>query len=270
MRHLYSSQGISSYILQKEDGQSLQDSPRAYRYLSNVNPLNMVSSILILIGIESVLIIYLKDLGQFFSHITIQLAYYVGLTAHLGQDSFYGIPLFPLEFLVPSLDSYALLLWIAGGTVGILVLFRYRLFEMPLRIILICNLAIMVISASSVLVIGHAGYSATDFSQLYLRTVVTLWLMIPCVAGGLSLMFPFSLSERIGMVVLSLFYSFALAVVRYVVFMGILAHSGVVLIPSLYFFLGLPLDYTCLTGFFSSFLLRRVRKLYHGKERAWS
>lgn len=262
IQDLSSSRRYSLAFSPPKGDQSLESFPRASRYLGSVNLVNIGLSILILVGIEVVLIVYLKDIGQLFSHLTMQLASYAGLTVELGQDFFYGTPIFPLEVLPPARDSHMLWVWGTGGILGILVLLRYHLFAIPLRIVLVSNLAIVVISASYLLATGDVGYSVIDFSHLYLRTTLGRWLMIPCVMGGLSLMFPFSLVERIGMIILALLYSFIFASVRYVVFMWILTRSDAILIPNIYFFVELPLDYICLTGFFSSFLLHRIRKLW--------
>jgi len=114
---------------------------------------------------------------------------------------------------------------------------------------------------------GRLGYDAAEFSNLYLRTVVVVWLITPLFIAGLSLMLPFSALERAALMVLTLAYDVVFCAVRYALFAWLLTEVGAVVMANLYLFLGPLLDFVYLVGIFALFLPRLGRRL--GREMAF-
>ena len=136
-----------------------------------------------------------------------------------------------------------------------------RWLSMPVRYLVVYNLLIIAASASYLLFFGQPGYDARDFSQLYLRTVVTIWLVTPAFLGVMSMTLPFHPLEQVGLVTVSLVYDMVFSAVRYALFVWLLVRLGAVVMATLYLFLGPLLDVIYLVGIFAAFVLRLTRRI---------
>jgi hypothetical protein len=235
--------------------------PRAYRRLSRLAPIHVISTVALVVSLEVALVWHLPRVVEAFALTTVALVRFTRTAVALGTDEFMGVPLSPLVFeSIRPLSYQVLLLWIGGCAAGIVLLTRRRWFLMPVRYLIVYNLLLITASAYYLLFFGRPGYDAADFSQLYLRTVVTIWLVTPAFMGLMSLTLPFSTLEQIGLVVLSLAYDMVFSAVRYALFVWLLVNLGAVVMANLYLFLGPLLDVIYLVGIFAVFVLRLIRR----------
>jgi hypothetical protein len=234
---------------------------RAYRRLPRLATTSVIFSVVLVIAVEAALFWYLPQVVRVFVRTTVELTRFSRVSAGLGSDEFLGVQLFPLVFeSIRPLSYQVILLWL-GGSVGVIVLLTWRRWLlMPVRYLIVYNLLLIVASAYYLLFVGHSGYDADDFSRLYLRTVVTLWLVTPAFMGVMSLTLPFSPLEQFGLVTLSLFYDMLFSAVRYALFVWLLIRLGAVVMANLYLFLGPLLDVIYLVGIFAMFVLRLARR----------
>jgi hypothetical protein len=236
--------------------------PRAYRRLPRLRRANVVFSLALVVGAEGLLYRYLPETVRAFSLSTAALVRFTHTTVELGTDEFLGVPLLPLVFeSIRPLSYQVLLLWLGACAAGILLLTRRRWLSMPVRYLIVYNLLLIAASAYYLLFAGQPGYDAVDFSRLYLRTVVTIWLVMPAFMGVMSLTLPFSPLEQVGLVALSLAYDMIFSAVRYALFVWLLVHLGAVVMANLYLFLGPLLDVIYLVGIFAVFALRLERRI---------
>jgi hypothetical protein len=236
--------------------------PRAYRRLPPLATTKIIFSIVLVLGLEAALLGYLPQIVRMFALATVKLLHFTRTAVELGDDEFLGVRLFPVMFETIRPQSYqALLAWLAGCVVAIVLLTQRRWLLMPVRYLIVYNLLLLAGSAYYLLFFGQPGYDAVDFSQLYLRTVVTIWLVTPAFMGLMSLTLPFSPLEQIGLVTLALAYDMVFSAARYALFIWLLAHLGAVVMANLYLFLGPLLDVIYLVGIFAVFALRLARRL---------
>src|SRR5215510_8925514 len=229
---------------------------RAYRRISVFRPGSVALSLLLVLGVEAALIRYLAEVARLFGQATFELARFTRTPVWLSTDHFLGVPLFPLVFgTIPPLNYRVVLLWLAGSVAAMIVVASLRRMAAPLRYLIIYNLVLVAGSAFYLLFTGHIGYDAEEFSRLYLRTVVTIWLVTPLFMGLLSLTLPFSPLERVGLVGLTLVYDMIFSAVRYAVFVWLLKNLGTVVMANLYLFLGPLLDVIYFVGIFGVFVL---------------
>ena len=234
---------------------------RAYRRLPPLEWASVLCSVALVVSLEIVLFLYMPEVVRTFSLAAAWLVRFSHTAVELGADEFLGVRLYPLMFTsIRPLSYQALLLWLGGCAVGILLLTQCRWLLMPIRYLVVYNLLLLAASAYYLLFFGQPGYDATDFSQLYLRTVVTIWLVMPAFMGVLSLTLPFSPLEQAGLVVLSLAYDILFSAVRYALFVWLLVHLGAVVMANLYLFLGPLLDIIYLVGIFAMFVIRLRRR----------
>jgi hypothetical protein len=240
---------------------------RAYHRLPVFRPLDVLGSLLIVGALEAALILYLPSVVRLFGLLSFTLVRFAGATASLGSDRFLGVDLFPIVFgSIPPLTYQALLLWLGGTAAALLLVWRSRRIAVPFRLLLAYNLALMTASAFYLLFAGHLGYDAEEFSRLYLRTVVVVWLVAPVFLAGLSLTLPFSIAERAALVLVTLGYDILFCATRYALFVWLLTGLGAVVMANLYLFLGPLLDVIYFVGIFAAFVLRLRRRLGRGLE----
>jgi hypothetical protein len=235
--------------------------PRAYRRLPPLGWANVIFSVALVAGLEGLLFWYLPQVARAFALATMALVRFSRTAATLGSDEFLGVPLFPLVFEGSRPMHYlAILLWLGACAAGILLLTQRGWLSMPVRYLIVYNLSLLAASAYYLLFFGQPGYEAADFSRLYLRTVVTIWLVTPAFMGLMSVTLPFSPLEQVGLVLLALAYDMVFSAVRYALFVWLLVHLGAVVMANLYLFLGPLLDIIYLVGIFAVFVLRLTRR----------
>ncbi|HEY7142532.1 MAG TPA: hypothetical protein VIE44_20755 [Methylomirabilota bacterium] len=236
--------------------------PRAYRRLPPLAPTSVLFSVVLFIGLEVALFWYLPQIVRVFALATVDLLRFSRTAVQLGADEFLGVRLLPVLFeTVRPLSYQALLLWLGGSVAAIVLLTQRRWLLMPVRYLIVYNLLLIAASAYYLLFFGRPGYDAGDFSQLYLRTVVTIWLVTPAFMGVMCLTLPFSPLEQIGLVILALAYDMVFSAARYALFVWLLVHLGGVVMANLYLFLGPLLDVIYLVGIFAVFALRLTRRI---------
>jgi hypothetical protein len=184
---------------------------------------------------------------------------------------FLAIQIRPLQIEVQPLDYRALLVWFLASIAAAGVLAGTKRIGAPARYMAIYNLAMVAFSAAYMLFAGELGYGAEAFSELYLRTAVVIWLVIPVFVGAVSLFLPFTMPERLLLVGASFAYNLVFSAVRYALFAWILSWSGAVTMASLYLFFGPLLDFVYMVGVFSMFLVPLSRRLdREGPQDAWT
>jgi hypothetical protein len=236
--------------------------PRAYRRLPPLAAPKVVFSIVLVVSLEAALFWYLPQIVRGFTLTTVELLRFTRTSVVLGADEFLGVRLLPVLFeTIRPLSYQVLLAWLVGCGAAIVVLTQRRWLLMPVRYLIVYNLLLLAASAYYLLFFGQPGYDAGDFSQLYLRTVVTIWLVTPAFMGVMSLTLPFSPLEQIGLVILALAYEMIFSAVRYALFVWLLVHLGGVVMANLYLFLGPLLDVIYLVGIFAAFALRLTRRV---------
>jgi hypothetical protein len=181
--------------------------------------------------------------------------------ARFGHDLYLGVRLVPITVNGPSLTRQTLVLWISACAGGLFVLIRRRRLPAPLRFIGVANLGLVGATACYLLFMGRLGYDPAAFSALYVRTSLTIWLIVPVFMGMVALTLPFTVLERIGLVLFCLAYEGAFATVRYAVFVWVLGEVGSVVMPSMYLFFGPLLDFVTFTGIYAVLLARLARRM---------
>ncbi|MBN1445050.1 MAG: hypothetical protein JW957_02960 [Candidatus Omnitrophica bacterium] len=97
-------------------------------------------------------------------------------------------------------------------------------------------------------------YDIKIFSDLYMRTQITVWFFIPLIIPLALSPFPTNVLMKGGIITLILLYSIVFGCVRYIVFFYILAKYSYVFMPVLFFALGPLLDFVYIIGLYSFFV----------------
>jgi hypothetical protein len=109
-------------------------------------------------------------------------------------------------------------------------------------------------TASSIFFIFFAGYFPYDleiFSEMYIKTEVGIWVIIPIVLTIALIPFPITLIKKLMVILLTLGYSIVFATVRYIVFLYLLRSTSYLFMALMFFMLGPFLDFIYIVGSYS-------------------
>ncbi len=183
----------------------------------------------------------------------------------VGTRSLLGAAVSRLDMHVAPLDFRQLAVWAVAGAAAVFLLADAPGVSVPLRFIFAYNAAIVSASAMVMLYRGRPPFEAAAFSDLYARTAVEIWLVLPAFLGVLSLGLPFRWWERLALVSGILIYDVLFSAVRFVAFGSLLGSLGGVTMAPLYLSAGPPLDFVLAVAGYS-LLVTRLAKRVRGPE----
>jgi hypothetical protein len=111
-------------------------------------------------------------------------------------------------------------------------------------------------------------YSMRVFLDLYVKTIVCIWLTIPVIMIFALAPFPMNLFKKLLSILFVLLWSMLFGILRYVVFIFILRKLSYIFMADLYFVLGPFLDFIYIVGIFS-FIISKLADKLHGNEEKW-
>lgn len=111
-------------------------------------------------------------------------------------------------------------------------------------------------------------YSNQDYSELYIKSEVSIWLFIPIALGIAIAPLPASVFPKILLVILTLTYSVIFGTLRYIIFLFIISKFSVIYMALLFFAFGPLIDFIYIVGFYSFYVSRLAQKL-KGNEPVW-
>lgn len=111
-------------------------------------------------------------------------------------------------------------------------------------------------------------YSNQDFSELYVKSEVSMWLFIPFALGVAILPLPAPILPKILLVILTLIYSFVFGTLRYIIFLFVISKFSVIYMALLFFAFGPLIDFIYIVGFYSFYTSRLANKL-KGSKSIW-
>ena len=133
------------------------------------------------------------------------------------------------------------------------------------------NVAIFVVFLAAVNVVSalyfilspsEFPYTATEFSEHYVKSEICMWLFIPFILGIAFLPLPASFLPKMVLIVLTLIYSIVLGTLRYAIFLLILSKCSVIYMALLFFAFGPLSDFVYVVGiycFYASKLAHRLK-----------
>ncbi len=97
-------------------------------------------------------------------------------------------------------------------------------------------------------------YTLNYFTEIYIRTEVIIWLIIPFLLSSVLLMLPTSLLSKVALIGLTLLYSIVFGIARYICFIVLLKKFSMILMPVLFFSFGPFLDLIYIVGAYSLYM----------------
>jgi hypothetical protein len=183
-------------------------------------------------------------------------------------DTFVGIHQIVPAPIVPQVDVHTAL-WVACISAVLLIINvalpgRYT----PLRSWISANFILLVLGALYGFFVQKMAYDGATFMILVARTSMIMMLVAPMFTALMMLLLPFSLLERILMVVFCVLLDGIFSVVRVVAFALFVARFGVLYEANLYMFLGPLVDVVFFMTIYSACTVALAHRLARSPE-AW-
>jgi hypothetical protein len=179
-----------------------------------------------------------------------------------AHDRYLGLQFDILVPVEPGISARAVLLLIGACVTILAIALLYNRHRNPARYWL-CSFALVLLSAACyALFNARVAYDPSAFMVLVERTGIVTALCAPVFAGLASALLPFSLFDRITMLVLMVSADISFSLVRILAFGSIVSNLGQVGEPNLYLFFGPLMDvvyFIAIYAFVAAQLGRRLR-----------
>lgn len=111
-------------------------------------------------------------------------------------------------------------------------------------------------------------YTAAEFSELYIKSEISMFLFIPFILAMAFLPLPASIFPKIVITIITLFYSIVFGTLRYVIFLYIIAKYSFIYMALLFFAFGPLIDFVYVVGIYSLYTSNLAQKL-KGSKSIW-
>lgn len=238
---------------------------RSYRKFSGSAMVFLPQFLFISLPISLITILFYPEITQKICQITMVI-----LSPFFSQDS---LMIFDMPFIkiigsifflsVPGHFPTFMLSLINAVISLLLLIFLPRVERAkPLMIFLIVVAFIHLLSSLYFLIFPSLfPYEASDYSNLYMLQEVAIWFFIPIIMGLAILPLPSSLVSKIFVMVGTYIYSVIFGLIRYCVFLFILAKISMLYMALLFFILGPLIDFIYIVGIYSLYTNRLANKL---------
>ncbi|MCP5048283.1 MAG: hypothetical protein GY940_14020 [bacterium] len=98
---------------------------------------------------------------------------------------------------------------------------------------------------------GYFPYDMEIFSEMYIKTEVGIWVIIPFILTVALIPFPIRLRKKMAVILLTLSYSLVFACARYIVFLYFLRSTTYLFMALMFFMLGPFLDFIYIVASYS-------------------
>jgi hypothetical protein len=234
---------------------------RAYRRLGGVTRASVIRAIAILVIAEAGVIASVDWIVALVGHAAFGLLPQLAPPATLVTTTYVGVRLKVLSIVFPNTSYWVELIWLAAGATLLAMVLRLRIIPTPMRVFAGFGSVLVCASAYYAMVIGPPGFDGYEASALYIRTAVVIWLLLPIVLTALSVGLPFSVGERLVLIVVCVVADMGLAIVRYAFFVWIIGVAGPIPMPMLYLLFGPALDFMSVVAISSVVLVHLSKRL---------
>ncbi len=111
-------------------------------------------------------------------------------------------------------------------------------------------------------------YSMVIYLDLYMKTVICIWLIIPYILLLGFIPLPTNLIQKLGIILLTVLYSIVFGLLRYLVYIYILREFSYLFMAIIFFMFGPFFDFVYIVGFYSVFVSNLAIKI-RGDETKW-
>lgn len=145
----------------------------------------------------------------------------------------------------------------------------FSFFTQPIAIwVVLISFINLISSVFFVFFADYFPYSMLIYLDLYMKTLVSIWLIIPFILLLGFIPLPTNFFQKLKLIVLTVIYSIIFGCLRYIVFIFILREFSYLFMAILFFMFGPFFDFVYIVGFYSVFVSNLAVKI-KGDETKW-
>jgi len=245
-------------------------SHRSYRNMKNIKKKNLLFRALFVIIIFDSLILWL------FPDITLLMNEFAGFILSPFYDNimivsepfiFGPVYLIDISSRFPTFN-FSVLTALISFLIIVVMIWRTDKSE-PFSIwIIFASIVLFISSLFFVFYGNYFPYPLRTFFDLYIKTVVAIWLIIPILITIAFIPLNMTFMSKFFVVLLALVYSIIFATTRYVAFIFILREYSSLFMAILYFIFGPFLDFIYIVGIYS-YITSKVARKIKDKDSFW-
>ncbi|MBD3168319.1 MAG: hypothetical protein GF307_02470 [candidate division Zixibacteria bacterium] len=231
---------------------------RAYRIIPRKNLVNYLwSAVALVIVPEIIIILFYSELTHIISRLTSYVlsfsisSDFIEMLAkpYLYEDIF--IVVVPGRY--PSLELSIVVAIISSIVLTLILMAKKYLDPMSIWMMLL-SFVNLVSSIFFIFFADYFPYGVEVFSDLYMKTQVAMWLVIPVIITLSIIAFPTSFFGKLFLVIFTMGYSIAFTAARYILFLFLLRETTYVFMAIMFFIFGPFIDFLALVGFYSFYI----------------
>lgn len=113
-------------------------------------------------------------------------------------------------------------------------------------------------------------YDVAIFSELYIKTEVSIWLLIPLIMTMALMFLPSNIGQKIGIVTSTLCYSIIFGCIRYIIFLYILTKFSYLFMVLMFFIFGPLVDFIYMVGIYAYYVNVVSNKVKKRDTKIWN
>jgi len=150
--------------------------------------------------------------------------------------------------------NMSLITIIVSAVLGILILWNKNKVKPPAIWLTLVLFTHLISGLYFILWPDFFPYSSDIFSELYIKTEVAMWFVIPVVLTFALIYLPTNLIGKTAFIFFVLIYDVIFACFRYIVFLYLLNKMSFLFMAGMYFLFGPLIDFFCIVGFYSLYI----------------
>jgi hypothetical protein len=111
-------------------------------------------------------------------------------------------------------------------------------------------------------------YTASEFSEFYIKSEISMWLFIPFILGLAVLLLPSRFFSKLMLILFAVVYSVVFGTLRYIIFLFIVSKFSVIYMALLFFAFGPLIDFIYIVGIYS-YYGNRLAKTLKNNDSVW-
>lgn len=165
-----------------------------------------------------------------------------------------------LPSVLPSTNFSAIVLLVS--ILIPLVTLRIKKIPTPFSIWLAFVCFVNIVSSAFFILFGDKfPYTTFEFSDLYMKTEIGIWIFIPAIMALALIPLPSNMFEKLSLILLIEAYSIVFGAIRYAAFLFILEKLSFLFMAVLFFNFGPFFDFVYVVGFYSLYLRNLTERL---------
>jgi len=184
------------------------------------------------------------------------------------EDFIFGnVYLLDLSGKYPSISFSIIVAIISLITIIVMAIQRFIIKSFSIWLIFI-SIITLISALFFIFFAKYFPYSMRIFLDLYVKTIICIWLVIPVIIIFAVAPFPVNYLYKLFVILMVLIWSIIFGILRYIVFILILRKLSYIFMADLYFIFGPFLDFIYIVGVYSLIISKLARKL-KGDEDKW-